>query len=131
MEEKLLKYQIPHFYQLEEVLKIHNCALDASDTGTGKTYVAIALAHSLNKKPLIVCPKSVIPNWISVAKMLGVELLGIANYELIKGCKYYTANMEKVDCPYMKKYVILDPNDKNKNDMKRKRVNDYAFTLPS
>ena len=131
MEDKLLKYQIPHYYQLEEVLKIHNCALDASDTGTGKTYVAVALAHSLNKKPFIVCPKSVIPNWISVAKALGVELFGIANYELLKGCKYYNPTMEKVDFPYVQKYRKLDPNDKNPDDSKRRVIEDYSFSLPS
>src|SRR5271154_104687 len=120
MENKLLKYQIPHFYQLEEILRVRNCALDASDTGTGKTYVAIAIAFVLGKKPFIICPKAVIPNWINIAKELGVELFGIANYEMIKGCKYYTANLEKVDCPYIEKYKILDPKDKNTDDSKRK-----------
>jgi superfamily II DNA or RNA helicase len=131
METKLLKYQVPHFFQLEEILKIHDCCLDASDTGTGKTYVAIALAASLGKLPFIICPKSVIPNWISVAKALGVELFGIANYELIKGCKYYTAKLEKVDCPYMDKFNILDPKDTKNEDKKRKVVEDFRFSLPS
>lgn len=131
MEDKLLKYQVPHFFQMEEILKLRNCALDASDTGTGKTYVAIALAHTLGKKPFIICPKSVIPNWIAVAKTLGVELFGIANYELIKGCKYYTTKLEKVDCPYMDKYKILDPKDTNTDDRKRKVVEDFKFSLPS
>jgi superfamily II DNA or RNA helicase len=139
MEEKLLKYQIPHYYQLEEVLKVRNCALDASDTGTGKTYVAIALAYSLNKKPFIVCPKSVIPNWIAVAKTLGVELFGIANYELLKGCKYYNSKMEKLDFPYVKKYRKIISNDSNRNDSKQTDedlskkpiIEDYAFTLPN
>lgn len=130
MEEKLLKYQVPHYYQLEEVLKVHNCALDASDTGTGKTYVAVALAHSLNKKPFIVCPKSVIPNWISVAKTLGVELFGVANYELLKGCKYYNPKMEKIDFPYVQKYRKLDPSD-NRDDSKKRIIEDYSFSLPN
>jgi hypothetical protein len=131
MEDKLFKYQVPHFFQMEEILKLKNCALDASDTGTGKTYVAVALAHTLGKKPFIICPKSVIPNWISVAKTLGVELFGIANYELIKGCKYYTPDLEKVDCPYMDKYKILDPKDTNDDDKKRAVVEDFRFSLPS
>src|SRR5579872_2488313 len=111
MESKLLKYQLPHFYQLEEILQNEKCAIDASDTGTGKTYVAIALAYILGKNPFIICPKSVIPNWISVAKILGVELFGIANYELIKGCKYYTPSLEKVDCPFVDVYKTVDPKD--------------------
>ena len=127
IEDKLLKYQVPHFFQLEEIFKVKNCVLDASDTGTGKTYVALALALSLGKKPLVICPKSVIPNWISVAKTLGVELFGIANYELIKGCKYYTPKLEKVDCPYMQKFTICDPEDKNEDNSKRKTVEDFTF----
>lgn len=122
MDTKLLNYQIPHFYQLEEILKINNCALDGSDTGTGKTYTSIALAQSLGKKPFIICPKSVIPNWKNVAKIMNVELFGIANYEMIKGCKYYTANLEKTQCPYMDKYTILD---------KKKRVEDFHFSIPN
>lgn len=131
MEDRLLKYQIPHFYQLEEILRVRNCALDASDTGTGKTYVAIAIAHILGKKPFIICPKAVIPNWVNVAKEIGVELFGIANYEMIKGCKYYTAKLEKVSCPYIDKYKILDPRDKNKDESKRKEAEDFKFSLPS
>ncbi|VBB18867.1 DEXDc helicase [Yasminevirus sp. GU-2018] len=147
MDKKLLKYQLPHFYQLEEILRTQNCALDASDTGTGKTYVAIALAHILGRKPFIICPKSVIPNWLNVAKALGVELFGIANYELIKGCKYYIStstnqstdgsfgglsSLEKVDCPYMDVYDIVNPKDENKKDGEPKRtVKDYKFSLPS
>lgn len=156
MEEKLYKYQLPHFYRLESILKTKNCALDASDTGTGKTYVALALAHVLKKKPLILCPKSVIPNWINVAKQLGVEIFGIANYELIKGCKYYTPKLVKVDCSYMKvvprddgKTTATDKTEiKSESDTKiatdeesevsikqpsKKKpvVYDYVFNLPS
>ena len=142
MEAKLLKYQVPHFFQMEEILKVKKCALDASDTGTGKTYVAIALAQSLGKDPFIICPKSVIPNWISVAKTLDVKLFGIANYEMIKACKYYTPKLEKVDCPYMDKYKVVDPPKKTKKTnqtttdttsepKKHKIIEDFCFSLPS
>jgi hypothetical protein len=58
--DKLLVYQVPHFYQLIETIKVNNCILDASDTGTGKTYTALALCAALKKKPFVICPKSVI-----------------------------------------------------------------------
>jgi len=122
MEDRLLKYQLPHFYQLEEILTTNNCALDASDTGTGKTYVAVALAFVLKRLLFIICPKSVIPNWLNVAKTLGVEILGIANYELIKGCKYYTEDLVKVNCTYVEKYL--------KEQIGTKEVYDYTFSLP-
>lgn len=130
MEDKLYKYQLPHFYQLEANFKEKDCLLDASDTGTGKTYVAVALSYVMGKKPFIICPRSVILSWISVTKALGVEIFGIANYELIKGGKYYTVKMEKVDCPYLEKIKVVDPNDKNEDAMNRKMIVDFKFSLP-
>ena len=130
MESKLLRYQLPHFFQLEEILLNGNCALDASDTGTGKTYVAVALSHSVKKRPFIICPKSVVPNWISVAKYLGVEIFGIANYELIKGGKYFKVdmlknkssfNLTKATFPYIK---IITHDAKNKTDEIENKIND-------
>jgi hypothetical protein len=41
-------------------------ALDASDTGTGKTYTTIYLCKKLNLTPFIVCPKSVVSTWLKV-----------------------------------------------------------------
>lgn len=102
--KKLLEYQIPHVYQLIDCLKKTNVVLDASDTGTGKTYCSIVLCHILNLKPFILCPKSVINNWLNVANEIGVEILGIANYEKIKGCKYYDSKFKLATCPYITKF---------------------------
>jgi len=102
---KLLSYQYPHVLQLEESFRHNNCILDASDTGTGKTYNALILCGILNLKPFIVCPKSVIHNWASTSKSLGVEILGISNYEKLKGGRYFTSNLEDVECPYMDRII--------------------------
>ncbi len=99
--KKLLSFQVAHVYQLMEVLRIKNRVIDASDTGTGKTYCAIATCALLNLTPFIICPKSVISNWVNVCKEFGVSYLGVSNYEMLKGGKYYTENYEKVNCPYM------------------------------
>ena len=66
MENKLLDYQIPHLKSLIQIYNNHHRILDTSDTGTGKTYVAIALCLVLNLKPFIICPKSVLSNWAEV-----------------------------------------------------------------
>lgn len=66
MEEKLLPYQLDHVKSLYETLKNHKRALDASDTGTGKTYTTVALCKLLNLRPFIICPKSVISTWTKV-----------------------------------------------------------------
>lgn len=130
MEQKLLSYQIPHFLQLEEVLKINNCVLDASDTGTGKTYIALALSYQLNLNPFIICPKSVITSWINAAKLFDVEIFGIANYEMLKSCKYYTSKLEKVYCPYMEKYMIPKNDNQRDENGKVPKIEDFCFNLP-
>jgi len=122
----LLNYQVPHFVQLQETFRVRKCILDASDTGTGKTYVAMALAKELKLMPFVICPKSVVNNWVSVAKHFNVELLGIANYEMIKGCKFYNNNLEKLDCPYIEKI-----EKKVTIGKKTKIIEDYETFLPS
>lgn len=111
ISKKLLSFQVAHVYQLMEVLQVKNRVIDASDTGTGKTYCAIAVCALLNLKPFIICPKSVISNWVNVCNEFGVSYLGISNYEMLKGGKYYTENYENVKCPYMD--IVATPiNDK-------------------
>jgi len=116
--EMLLSYQVPHVFQMSESLQLSNCVLDASDTGTGKTYATIALCNLLKLTPFIICPKSVINTWINVAKLMDVEILGLSNYEKLKGCKYYTSNFEIANCPYI---------DKTK---KEKGKEEFLFQLP-
>ena len=66
MENKLLSYQNVHVKSLGNSITKYHRALDASDTGTGKTYTTIALCRLLNLRPFIVCPKSVISTWQQV-----------------------------------------------------------------
>jgi len=93
INNKLLSFQTAHVYQLQECLSLRNRVIDASDTGTGKTYCAIAVCSLLKLTPLIICPKSVIPNWISVCNEFGVKYLGISNYEMLKNGNYYTGTI--------------------------------------
>jgi len=106
IQQKLLSFQVAHVYQLIECLRLRNRVIDASDTGTGKTYCALAVCSLLNLKPFIICPKSVIANWVSVCDEFGLSYLGISNYESLKSGNYYTENYEKVKCPYMDIEVV-------------------------
>lgn len=103
ISDKLLSYQIEHTIGLVYSLKTYNRGLDASDTGTGKTYASIAAAATLGLKPFIVCPKSVISSWLDVIKHFGIESYGVSNYEQIKNCKYYPPNspLEPIKFPYI------------------------------
>ena len=127
---KLLNYQIPHAEQMKESIRNSKCVLDASDTGTGKTYVAISVCKDLGYEPFIICPKSVIPNWIDVAKKFNVKIFGVANYELLKGCKYYTENLEKVQCPYMDKINVPEPSGKTDKNGQYIMIKTFRFMLP-
>lgn len=116
---KLLDYQIIHVSKLLGCLGITSVVFDGSDTGTGKTYSAIALCKQVKKKPIIVCPKPVISTWVKVCKFFDVEYYSISNYESFKNCKYYKKQdieeLKNSDCPYISKkenkYIWNAPKD--------------------
>lgn len=128
----LFEHQVKHVNSLIKSLKAYNRALDASDTGTGKTYSSIAIAKKLKQKPFIICPKSVIPSWLSVMKAFNCDFIGIANYELIKNCRYYTdETMEKKKCPYVN-VTKVERLVKKKNKLIKKTEKKYIWkNLPS
>lgn len=82
-ESKLRPWQVQPAKHLLEILRLHDSALDSSDTGTGKTYVALAVAKSLQLPTLVVAPKIAISGWRSVAEHFG-EKISVVNYELLR-----------------------------------------------
>jgi len=110
IKSKLLKYQIEHTINLIDILIKNRTALDASDTGTGKTYTAIACCLYLKLNPIIICPKSVINNWITVCKYFNIKPIFVVNYETIKLGKYYDKKGDRINCPYVD---ILNKDDKD------------------
>jgi len=119
IQDKLLPYQLPHIQQLLRSFD-HQVILDASDTGTGKTYTSIAIVKHLKIKPLIICPKSVINSWLTVIRLFDIEIHGITNYEAIRSGKMYDVYMNYINCPYIKIDVI--DNDSNDNDKKKNKT---------
>jgi superfamily II DNA or RNA helicase len=79
----LLKHQIEPVKQLVRSMLRFGSALDASDTGTGKTFQMLGAAREMGLSPLVVCPKSVIPSWERAAKHLGVKIT-VINYEKVR-----------------------------------------------
>lgn len=61
--------------------------LDASDTGTGKTFVSLFAAKNAGRRVAVVCPKSVIPQWNSAIEAVGLESLFVRNVESLKAEK--------------------------------------------
>lgn len=83
----LRQYQELHANVLIEKLTKHDIICDLSNTGTGKTWTSLYICKKLNLKPLIICPKSVIPNWINTTKLLNIKSVDIINYDILKKAK--------------------------------------------
>ena len=71
---QLRPHQITHAQKLASILAQRATAHDGSDCGTGKTYVAAALAGWLNRPPLVICPLSVVPAWRGLLGVDGVVI---------------------------------------------------------
>jgi hypothetical protein len=80
----LYPYQVTAATTLTTSITDYGAALDASDTGTGKTYTALGAMAILGATPLIVCPKSVVTPWRKAADSLGVKVLDVLNIEKLK-----------------------------------------------
>ena len=91
--KELFAVQNSHAQRLVYDLETNGAALDASDTGTGKTYSALGIARYMGLFPIVITPKSVIPGWKSVAKKFGIDCY-VNNYEQYKGnhSSYVTVN---------------------------------------
>lgn len=92
---KLLDYQVLHVHNLLFALKRNNIVIDGSDTGTGKTYSAIACCKQLNLKPFIICPKTIMSSWKLICDVFNVSPASIVNYETIRNCNEYNNLIEK------------------------------------
>ena len=79
------RYQLPHIKRIVAALVNYDDdgALDASDTGTGKTPVACAVARVLGCDVFVVCPLNQITPWERMARRFGVKLVAI-NYEQLR-----------------------------------------------
>jgi superfamily II DNA or RNA helicase len=101
IKHKLLEYQQEHINNIIRILNTNNTCLDASDTGTGKTYSAIASCILSNLRPIIICPKSVIATWRNVCNYFDMKLDAIiVNYETIKKGKIYK-NDKKIKADFI------------------------------
>lgn len=85
---QLFHYQIPSFRRLVNAIGLHRVALDASDTGTGKTPKSCAACKELGLRPAVVCPKNLIPVWMKTCRDWGLpDPVFVLNYEALRGGK--------------------------------------------
>ena len=132
IKHKLLDYQIEHTMNLVRIINTNKTALDASDTGTGKTYSAVAACRILKLRPIIICPKSIMSVWKRVCDYFDVKYYSIVNYELIKRGKIYKSDKKiKAD------FITVKKDDKDKisyefnfdkiNNKINDKINDKIF----
>lgn len=76
----LRPWQPAHVKNLLRALLTHRAALDASDTGVGKTPCALAVARIFGVTPLVMGPKATRVGWEDFSKMMGVPIQFV-NYE--------------------------------------------------
>jgi len=105
MKLSLLPYQIQHAARIFAATQRHGVALDASDPGVGKTYVACAAAKEGGWKLLVIAPKATLPAWRKVAEGFGVQVIAITNYEAVKTGKTVLGRVED------KRFVWVLPSD--------------------
>lgn len=80
----LKPWQPDHVANLARPLLKYGAALDASDTGTGKTFTALALARQMGVTPFVLGPVNARAGWERAANFLGTDLEYI-NYEKVRG----------------------------------------------
>lgn len=81
--ERLRPHQREPAKHLVSVLHQYQSALDISDTGVGKTFVASAVAKALQLPCLVVCPKIVKSAWHRAATHFD-DSLSVINYESLQ-----------------------------------------------
>lgn len=83
MNEKLRPHQIEPAKVLRELLGRFSSVLDASDTGTGKTFVASSIAHEMLLATLVIAPKISRSTWERGAAHFG-DKFSFINYEMVR-----------------------------------------------
>ena len=81
--KKLRDHQVSPVEHLLSVFKTFKSAVDLSFTGTGKTYVASAVAASLNIPTLVVCPAIAQTAWKTAAKHFDTEF-SVVSYDKLR-----------------------------------------------
>lgn len=80
----LLWYQVEPAQQLLRALTENGAALDASDMGVGKTYMAGAVLRAINDPTLVVCPRVSVASWERMGQHLGTSF-DVRHYEALRG----------------------------------------------
>lgn len=119
----LLSFQEKEVERMTHIINNNHIALNFSGTGTGKTMMAISYCKQNHRKPIIICPKSVIFWWHQCFKKYNLEWYQIVNYETAREGNGYTN--ELFNQRESNKYV-----KKRKNNTDSKYNDNYIWNVP-
>jgi superfamily II DNA or RNA helicase len=117
----LLEPQKDHAIKLADSIFFNGIAWDGSETGTGKTYSAAAIARNFDGPIVIVGPKQILRQWKRILNSFGKEAVVYINFEkLCRGntewLKYRKAAKDPADKSMAetatKKFRRFHPNEK-------------------
>ena len=98
MSIQLLAHQKPHFEAIVNLLESgENKYIDCSLMGSGKTYIALAIAQKYNLDLFVVCPKSMKKNWETTANKHNIKVVKTISYQTLSG------KGDKVNHPFLLK----------------------------
>lgn len=86
----LLEHQGAHFTRVSEILAQHFAYLDTSETGCGKTFIAMKLAEIYKYKLFVIAPKGVCSTWKNECAQHGIDLIEAMSYEKLRGFERQT-----------------------------------------
>jgi superfamily II DNA or RNA helicase len=94
IQERLRVYQVEGTKRVIRGIKHWGAVLDGSDTGTGKTYKAMAAVVAMGGTPVVVCPLAIVPGWHRAAKHFNTKAI-VINYESLKTGKSELGDVDK------------------------------------
>lgn len=112
-QSKLYDWQIPIARGIVTAMKLHGVSMNGCETGLGKTVQTLAAIRERGKKALIICPKTITPDWEDACKFMGVEYVGIYGWEWIKTGKtpFVKWSYKRVKRKSGDSWVLVDKKD--------------------
>jgi len=99
----LKEHQNNHVKRILKILETKPGFIDASPTGSGKTFTTLYIAKKLNLKVFVICPPIVQSNWRDNCILHGVEYVEILSYQGLRSIKNHQPSHE---------YLTRDDNSK-------------------
>lgn len=100
-------YQEQNATRCAEIIREYGSCLDASETGVGKTVVAIRTAQKLSLTPSVITTKSGVPAWEAMLAEFGFKDAPVINWERARKANWQLPNRKNLG--------ILDECQKAKN----------------